>query len=410
MTRRLTALLAGLEALLVIGIGVALPLVPLTIVWAAHFGFAPEWLVFWRAAVDIWLLGHGVDVAFTLQPDLAAGLGLPAAGDPVRVTIALLGIALGTVLLGARAGRRIAEAGPRLLGGVTAVAVFAAASLGVTWTALHEAARPSLVQGGILPAAVFAIGLVAGMARVPGWSPSAAVRERLDGMPLELRAGIAASLRAGAAAVALTVAVAALLVALLFVARFATMIGIYEALHTEVLGGFALTAGQLAILPNLVLWAVAWLVGPGFAIGVGSHVSPVGTALGPIPALPVLGALPTDDIPFAFVGTLVPIVAAFLAGVAVRPALVRALGEPPVGVVLGVAAGTGIVGGALVGLLAAASGGAAGPGRLAVVGPDPVLVGVVAALEFAIAAGIGLAAASRIPSRASRGRESTTRR
>ena len=31
--------------------------------------------------------------------------------------------------------------------------------------------------------------------------------------------------------------------------------------------------------------AVSWLVGPGFAIGAGSFVSPVGTALGPLPAM-----------------------------------------------------------------------------------------------------------------------------
>ena len=66
MTRRLTVLLAALEAVLGVAIGVAIPLVPLTIIWAAQFGFGPDWLIFWRGAVDVWLLGHGVDVTFTL--------------------------------------------------------------------------------------------------------------------------------------------------------------------------------------------------------------------------------------------------------------------------------------------------------------------------------------------------------
>jgi hypothetical protein len=403
VTRRLTALFSGLEALLVLAIGVAVPLVPLTIVWAAHFGFAPEWPVFWRAAVDVWLLGHGVDVVFTLDPLLAAGLGLPAAGDPVKVTIALLGFALLTLLLGARAGGRIAETGHRLLGSAVAVGLFAGGSLGVTWTALHAAARPSLAQGAILPAAVFGAGVLIGVLRARRGDGTGRLARWLDDRPPLLRAGAGAALRAGIGAVAITVAVASVLVALLFVVRFADMIGLYETLHTEVVGGIALTAGQLALLPNLILWAAAWLVGPGFALGVGSHVSPVGTALGPIPALPVFGALPTGDSAFGFAGVLVPVVAAFFVGVAVRPALARALG--PVGplAVLGVAAAGGAVGGLLLGVLAAASGGAAGPGRLAEVGPDPVAVGLVAALEFALGIGIGLAAASRLPSR---GRES----
>lgn len=396
MTRRLTALLAGLEALLVLAIGVAIPLVPLTIVWAAHFGFAPDWLVFWRAAVDVWLLGHGVDVIFTLDPVLATALGMPQAAEPVKVTIALLGFALLTVLLGARAGGRIADAGHLVLGSVTAVLVFAAASLGVTWTALHDAARPSLTQGAVLPAAVFGVGVLVGLLR--SRQPGDRLARWLDDRSPVLRAGAAAAARAGIGAVAVTVAVASVLVTVLFVLHFADMIGLYEALHTEVVGGIALTAGQLSLLPNLVLWAAAWLVGPGFAIGVGSHVSPVGTALGPIPALPVFGALPTTDSAFGFAGVLVPVVAAFFMGVAVRPALARALGYLGPLLVLAVAAATGAIGGLLFGILAAASGGAAGPGRLAEVGPDPVAVGLLAALEIAVGAGIGLAAATRLPS------------
>ena len=406
MTRRLTAFFAALDALLVVAIGIAIPLVPLTIVWAAHFGFSPEWTVFWRAAVDIWLLGHGVDVTFTLDPLLVEGLGMPAAGDPIKVTIALLGLGLVTALLGVRAGGRIADAGHLLVGGVTAVVVFAAASVGATATALHAAARPSLWQALFLPAVVFGVGLVAGVLRAgrsrePG---SQRLDRWLEGIPEEVRAGVGAALRGGFAAVALTVAAASVLVTVLFVVRFPEMIGLYETLHTEVVGGVAVTAGQLTVLPNLVLWAVAWLVGPGFAIGIGSHVSPVGTALGPLPALPVFGALPSGDSSFGFAGILVPVVAAFLAGVAIRPALARAVGAgsthyiSPL-IVIAVAAGTGVVGGAVIGVLTAASAGAAGPGRLAVVGPDGLLVGLVAAAEFAVAAGIGLAAATRLPTR-----------
>ncbi|MEO5535602.1 MAG: DUF6350 family protein [Pseudolysinimonas sp.] len=404
MTRRLTVLFATLEALLVAAIGVAIPLVALTAIWVGHFGFGPDWTVFWRASVDVWLLGHGVDVTFTLDPSIAVALGLPAAGDPVKITIALLGFALLTLLLGARAGGRVAETGHRLLGGCAAFVAFAVVSLIITLSALHPLARPSLWQGIILPAGVFGVGLVIGVVRAgrdrhPGAGGSS-VRDWIDDWRPDVRAGVVASFKAGIGAVAVTAAVASVLIAVLFVVHFTEMIGLYETLHTEVIGGVALTAGQVAVLPNLVIWAMSWLIGPGFAIGAGSHVSALGTALGPLPAIPVLGALPTSDLPFGFVGILVPVVAAFLTGVAVRPALARALdGYVSARVVVVVAVGSGLVGGLLLGFLAAASGGSAGPGRLAVVGPDPIAVGLIAALEFAVATAIGLAAAGRLPRR-----------
>jgi hypothetical protein len=52
--------------------------------------------------------------------------------------------------------------------------------------------------------------------------------------------------------------------------------------------------------------------------------------------------------------------------------------------------GIGIVGGLLFVLLASASAGAAGPGRLVDVGPSPWLVGAFAALEIGVAAVVGL--------------------
>src|SRR5690606_24782752 len=134
-------------------------------------------------------------------------------------------------------------------------------------------------------------------------------------------------------------------------------------IHAGVLGGIALTLGQLAFVPNLVVWAASWLLGPGFAIGTGSSVSPLATNLGPVPAIPVLGAVPPGEFALGFLGLLVPVLAGFLAGVAVRPALLRALGghpspgRPVLGVVVLAGAGIGVVGGLALGLLAAASGG-----------------------------------------------------
>ena len=113
MTRRITVLFSAFEAVLVVAIGVAIPLVPMTIVWAAQFGFAPDWLIFWRGAVDIWLIGHGVDVTFTLDPVTAASLGIPGAETPCSSRSPRSGSRFLTVLLGVRAGTRIAETGYR---------------------------------------------------------------------------------------------------------------------------------------------------------------------------------------------------------------------------------------------------------------------------------------------------------
>jgi hypothetical protein len=405
MTRRLTLLFSAFEALLVVAIGVAIPLVPLTILWAVQFGFAPDWANFWRASADVWLIGHGVDVTFVLDPGTASALGIAGDAAPVKITIALLGFALLTLLLGVRAGERVAETGHRALGEFTTLVVFGVASTVVTVTAVNAAARPSIWQGAVLPTLVFAVGLFLGVLREGRErGPDAAgssLRDWIDDWRPVVRTAIGGALRAGAAAVALTLLVSAVAVSVLIAANYAELIGLYEALHTEVVGGVALTAGELAFLPNLVIWAAAWFVGPGFAIGTGSHVSPLGTALGPLPTIPVLGAIPTGDLAFGFAGLLVPIIAGFLAGAAVRPIVVRALDAAsdvahwPALVVT--ALGGGAVGGLLLGGLAAVSGGSAGPGRFEQVGPDAAAVGIVGALEFALAIGIGLAASHRLP-------------
>lgn len=398
MNRPLTTLFAALEALLVVGIGIGISLVPLTILWAFQYGLQIDWIVFWRAAADIWLLGSGVDVTMTLNPVIASSLGFAGAGTPFVLTIAPLGFAMLTVLLGARAGRRIGEIPHDYLGILAAIATFGVLSLGVTLSTLTASARPSIWQGALLPTIVFAIGLGAGL--VLGSRTSVAVRgtasgrsllDRLGGGRPRSRAVATAALTGGIGAASVVMAVSAVLVAVILLLSYAKIISLYEGVHAAVLGGIAITVGQLAFLPNLVIWAAAWLVGPGFAIGTGSAVSPLGTSLGPIPAIPILGALPSGQFAWGFLGLLLPVLAGFLAAILVRPRLVAALDtRPPAGILIGTGLLIGVVGGVTLGLLAWVSAGAAGPGRLVDVGPSPLLVGAFAALEFGVAAVIGL--------------------
>ena len=405
MNRPLTALFAALEALLVVGIGIGIPLVPLTFLWAFQYGLQIDWTVFWRASVDTWLIGHGSDVLLTLDPITTIVVGFEGAGTPFVITIAALGFALLTVLLGVRAGRRITETPHRVLGLAVAIITFAALALGVTLSALHSFARPSIWQGVFWPTLVFVLGLLIGSAiasqrlsRMPGgWlQPDAAlgrIRAWWSDQPAHQRAVLGQLLRGGTAAVAVVMACSGILLAMLIVTNYAQVIALYEGIHAGVLGGISLTIGQLAFLPNLVIWVGSWLVGPGFAIGTGSSVSAVGTSLGPIPAVPILGALPTGDLAFGFLGLFVPVVAGFLVGVAMRPGLLRGIGDrSPLAWLVLTGIGIGVVGGVLMGILAWASGGAAGPGRLADVGPNAWLVGLFAAVEFGAPAVLGLLA------------------
>ncbi|AYF97481.1 cell division protein PerM [Protaetiibacter intestinalis] len=394
MTRRLTLLFAAFEAALVLAIGVAVPLLVATVLWAAQFGFGPDWLGFWRGAVDVWLIGHGVDVTFVLDETTAAAIAAPA-GTVVKVTIAALGFALLTLALGVRAGIRIAETGHRRLGSLTSLAVFAALSFLVTFSVLHPDARPSLWQGTLLPPLVYGAGLLLGVLResadaAPGSHRGFAAR--FAAVDARTRGVLRGGLTAGAASVALTLLVSAIAATVVVVVGYAQVIRMYESLHTEVLGGVVLTAGQLAFIPNVVIWAASWFAGPGFALGLGSQVSPLGTAVGPLPAIPILGALPSGELSFGFVGLVVPVVAGFLAGAAVRPGVIRAGGDGPRAGRLALTALLGaLVGGLLLGLLAAASAGGLGPGRFSVIGPDPLAVGLAAAAEFAVGIGLGIA-------------------
>ena len=404
MNRKLTALFSALEALLVLAIGVAIPLVPLTVLWAFQYGLQIDWIVFWRVAGDLWLLGSGVDIRMTLAPDIAASLGFAGAGDPFAVTIAPLGFALLTVLLGVRAGRRIGETPHRLLGVVTALATFALLALALTISVVVEAARPSIWQGALLPTLVFALGIIIGaeLGRSSAHDHdldtriadrfSEFITGRLGVWRAHYRVIAAGALRAGVAAAGTVLAVSAVIVAALLLGNYAQVIALYESVHAQVLGGMALTVGQIALLPNVVIWASSWLVGPGFAIGTGSAISPLGTAIGPVPAIPMLGALPSAaSLEYGFLGLLIPVLAGFVSALVLRRKLVESLGSNatrPVLVVTGLLIG--IVGGAVLGLLAAASAGAAGPGRFIDVGPTPWLVFGWAALEIGLAAVIGL--------------------
>lgn len=414
MNRLGTALLAAVEAIVTVGVGIGIALVPLTLLWGFEYGLQVDWDVFWKAAGSVWLVGHGVDVTFHLGAATARASGIEGAGDPIHVTLAALGFAVVTAWLGGRAGRRFAETEHRTTGLLVGTAGVALLGLAVALSSTSAATDPVVWQAIVFPALWFAVPalVTAEVCRVRRGLPADPLTGRLldqvGRVPVLWRTTAGFALRAGTAVTAVVVAAAGVVVALLLVTSFAEVIALYERSHAGVIGGIALTVGQLAFLPDLVGWAVAWLVGPGFAIGTGSNVSPIGTVLGPIPGIPVFGALPASGHTFGLLGVLVPVVAGFVVAGLMRPGLVRALGsaDSPLRRALAGAA-TGVVAGVLTGVATALTSGSLGPGRLTQAGPDGLLVGVFAALEVGVPAAVALAVGSdlvRLPER-SRSRE-----
>lgn len=54
-----------------------------------------------------------------------------------------------------------------------------------------------------------------------------------------------------------------------------------------------IVAAQVLFAPTVVVWALSWLAGPGFWVGVDTLHAPGWAPTAPIPAVPLLGALPT---------------------------------------------------------------------------------------------------------------------
>lgn len=68
--------------------------------------------------------------------------------------------------------------------------------------------------------------------------------------------------------------------------------------------GILIWLAQLLYLPTVQTWALAWILGPGFQQGIGTIRSLTEVKTGPIPAVPILGALP-DQTPGYWVLALI---------------------------------------------------------------------------------------------------------
>jgi hypothetical protein len=176
----------------------------------------------------------------------------------------------------------------------------------------------------------------------------------------------------------------------------------FPALAPDLSGQFAVLLLIVVLLPNAAVWAAAYGLGPGFALGAGTVVGPL--AVGgdpPLPPLPLLAALPADGAggPVACVAAAcVPLAAGVTIGCCVARAAVPELGthEGSAGwqSTACVAALVACCCGAGTAVLAACSGGAIGSRELAFFGPSWWLTGL-AAVAWAAVVGLPSALAVR---------------
>jgi hypothetical protein len=346
---------------------------------------------------------------------------LLAHGVPLRTGAGPLGLA--PLAVSALAAWRVNRAGvhtSRAIGarrsGSVRLAALAAACVAVAYGLLGAAAATA-ANGPGWSASPLAAGLACGgfalVAAGTGAAGESGAAARLwRGLPPAIRDAVRTGtvaallvLGAGAAVAGVTVAVAG--------GDASSMLGSY---HTGVAGQAGLTLLCLVFAPNLAGWTMAYLVGPGFAMGAGTTVSAAKVTLGALPAVPVLTGLPTTPVSGLTAPLLgLPLAAGMAAGAlltrrytrearAARPAG-SAAGRDPLrpggqragprvpgwGRLLAAAVLAGPVAGVLLGLVAWASGGPLGSGRLAHTGPAGLPVALVATGVVAVGALIGAA-------------------
>ncbi|MDP9394852.1 MAG: DUF6350 family protein [Actinomycetota bacterium] len=355
----------AIAALRAAALGILTSSVVVVLAWATAAHTTASSTAAVRAAVVAWLLAHHANVGFPGGQVAAAPLGLVAVP------------AVYLVLAARRAARSAAvadlRAASRLLGALTVVyAVLAGVAAVSSGAGGVRPGVPSAVLGG------FAVAAVAGTGGVLREVPE--IRARWATVPGPVRA-VAAGAACGSAVVLAAGALlagAALAVSGREAARVAT------SLDPGVVGSLLLFGSGVLFVPNAVVWAASYAVGPGFAVGATTAVAPSGAAVGAVPAFPIFAALPgTGPAP---VGSLLVLLAPVAGGVLAGLVVVRReiFVTPESAALWGGVAG--VLAGGAIGVLAALSGGAVGPGRLAAMGPPALHVGGLAAVELGLVA------------------------
>jgi hypothetical protein len=319
-----------------------------------------------RVGADAWLLGLGAHL------DLA----------DAHVTVVPLGLSLVSAWVCYRTGRwarrgvAAPDVGTGWLAAVVMAVVYGAVAAVIATTASTEAAHPHPI---LAFAGGFVLAFLSGGAGLMS-DPERPWRARLP-------EPVAATATGALGAVLVTVAVCALVLAVALLHGFGAAANVLSGLGVDPVGALLYTVVISCVAPNAVLLTGSYLLGAGFSVGVGTVVSPTAVSLGPVPAFPLLAALPDDGPTPDWEPLLMglPVLAAAAAAVlALRRHPVR---RYDLGALRGLAGGLG--GGVLLALLASLAGGSVGPGRMSEVGVGLGHVLPLAVLSLAVGGVIG---------------------
>ncbi|GHG49216.1 hypothetical protein GCM10012320_17080 [Sinomonas cellulolyticus] len=360
-----------------------------------------------RLAGQTWLLVHGVP----LHLNLTSGTGEAAQSVSGTLSLIPLGLTLVPVLLSWRAGRRLARASyaDTLWQGLAGAAgIYAAFGFATAFVCRTPEVGVGMVAATLIPLIPVGLGLVVGARREAGsWVRLFGV----DAVDWLARTGqysrwagtyAWAVVRAGFLAAVAALGLSAALLGVDLFWRWAEAVTVYEGVSAGGVGGAAMTLGQLGYLPHLVVWTLGWASGAGVTLGTGSTAGALATAVGPLPPVPVLAAVPTGPLVWAPAALVVPVLAGLLGGwwfvregedhfdewlsIKVRA---RWFSAPVSAVFLGLCVGA--VAGALAAGLAWLTSGSLGIGRFTELGVSSLWMLVWVGAETAVGACLGYA-------------------
>jgi hypothetical protein len=354
-----------------------------------------DWMVAFRSASDFWLLSHGTRLVVPSGELL--GISVPS----FVVSLIPLGLTIWLARLSFNAGKRFLAARSLWPGWLGGGLVYGGAALLISSLAQDELVFPVSWQGVFFPTALFLLFQILGSlfgqpeilfeGDVLDQAPERdRVRRAMNDFRLKLhwsiRSLIGPALRAGTAITLILLSVSALTIGLLVAFSWIDITRLYESVQVSILGAVVLTIGQLLLLPNLVIYGAAWYTGVGFSIGTGSLISPLGSQVGPLPAVPILGALPVGKLDFGMVAIVVVLLAAFFATLGIRRSADEIRFEFATAWSAAISLGLSIalVTSVQLALLAIIASGGAGPGRLQTIGVNPLILFVVSFVEVAV--------------------------
>jgi hypothetical protein len=313
-----------------------------------------------------WLMAHGSGVHVEGVAIAARPLGLTLLA---AVVVWRLGLRLGDSVSGHGPDADAIADGVRDWTVPAATGVFTLGYAAVVTSTHHLASTPATSPSlsHTLFWTVLLCGLLGGSAIAVG-SGRAAIWTSF--LPMSLRAAASAARRV----LLWYVVVSAVVLGVALVVDWDGAVNVMSQLHTSPGAATLLVGLCVLVTPNATLFTGSYLLGPGFAVGAHTVVTPTGVVLGPLPMFPLLAALPDDGPTPGWTVALLavpPLVAAV--------AVFRALGRYPTArwdeaAVRGV--GAGLLCAVGFAALAVLSGGAVGPGRMTDVGPTffPVLL------------------------------------